>query len=125
MNKVTFSFRKTVVVGAGYIAVEMAGILHSLGSDVTQVIRFDKVLRNFDETISQALTEEIEHSGINLLKNSNISEVRKTSSGTLEIKTKQGSVVKDVECLLWAIGRNPATDTLGLDKVGQLRRLTF
>ena len=55
--------KKTVVVGAGYIAVEMAGILQSLGSKVTQIIRKDKVLRTFDETIVDAVTEEVEHLG--------------------------------------------------------------
>jgi glutathione reductase (NADPH) len=65
--------RKSVVVGAGYIAVEMAQILHSLGSDVTLIIRRDAVLRTFDQMISKAATEEIEASGVRILKQSNVS----------------------------------------------------
>jgi glutathione reductase (NADPH) len=61
------------VVGAGYIAVEMAQILHSLGSDVTLIIRRDAVLRTFDHMISKAATEEIEASGVRILKQSNVS----------------------------------------------------
>jgi glutathione reductase (NADPH) len=64
-----------VVVGAGYIAVEMAGILQSLGSQVTLMIRHDRVLRNFDDTISEALTEEIRHLGINLMTHTNVNYI--------------------------------------------------
>jgi hypothetical protein len=63
---------KTVVVGAGYIAVEMAGILRSLGSDVTLIIRKDKTLRSFDTMISEAVTEELEHIGVKIIRNSNV-----------------------------------------------------
>ena len=64
--------RKSVVVGAGYIAVEMAQILQSLGSEVTLVIRHDAVLRTFDEMLSKVATEEVEASGVKILRNSNV-----------------------------------------------------
>ena len=63
-----------MVVGAGYIAVEMAGILKSLGCEVTQIIRRDLVLRSFDADISRAVTEEVEHLGVKLLRNSNVGD---------------------------------------------------
>lgn len=65
-------FRRSVVVGAGYIAVEMAGILKSLGSEVTLVIRRERVLRSFDDMISESITDELQAMGIKLLKNSNV-----------------------------------------------------
>jgi len=68
--------RKSVVVGAGYIAVEMAQILQSLGSDVTLIIRRDEVLRSFDEMLSKAATEEVESSGVKILRNSNVKILR-------------------------------------------------
>ena len=80
--------KKSVVVGAGYIAVEMAGILKSLGSDVTQIIRKDKVLRSFDDLIVESVTHEIEHMGINLLKNTEVAHVEKMEDGSLTISTK-------------------------------------
>jgi glutathione reductase (NADPH) len=86
--------KKAVVVGAGYIAVEMAGILKSLGSDVTQIIRKDKVLRTFDPFIVDAVTAEIEEMGINLVKNSEVAHVEKTSDGLLKIATKTGTVIE-------------------------------
>ena len=112
-------FSKAVVVGAGYIAVEMAGILKSLGSNVTQIIRKDKVLRTFDGMIVDAVTEEVEHLGIELVKNAReVAHVEKTENGSLTICTKSGAVIDDVDCLLWAIGRTSSTAKLGLDKAG-------
>lgn len=72
MSKHNF-YRKSVIVGAGYIAVEMAQILHSLGSEVTLLIRGDAVLRNFDEMISKAVTEEIQANGVNILSHTQVS----------------------------------------------------
>ena len=69
------------MVGAGYIAVEMAGILKSLGSDVSLVIRYDSVLRSFDKMISTAVTKEVQDMGINLMKSSKIVNVEKKENG--------------------------------------------
>ena len=110
--------KKAVVVGAGYIAVEMAGILKSLGSDVSLVIRYDSVLRSFDKMISTAVTKEVQEMGINLMKSSNIVNVDKKENGNLDITTDKGNLVDDVDCLLWAIGRTPNTKDLGLDAAG-------
>ena len=104
--------KKTVVVGAGYIAVELAGILATLGSDVSLLIRYDEVLRNFDSMISQSLTEELGHTGVNVRKRTEVQQVIK-SGDTLRIETNNG-VMEDVDCLLWAIGRQPNTE-MGLD----------
>ena len=111
-------FRETVVVGAGYIAVEMAAILHHLGSKVTMLIRKDKVLRNFDHEISEKITAEIVESGIKILKGTQVAEVKKSGGGSgLTISTDQGGTL-DADCLLWAVGRNPSVGGLGLDKAG-------
>uniref|UniRef100_A0A8C0SVB5 Glutathione reductase n=1 Tax=Canis lupus familiaris TaxID=9615 RepID=A0A8C0SVB5_CANLF len=116
---------RSVIVGAGYIAVEIAGILSALGSKTSLMIRHDKVLRNFDSIISSNCTEELENSGIEVLKYSQVKEVKKTSSG-LElcmITSAPGrkptlTTIPDVDCLLWAIGRDPNSSGLNLDKVG-------
>lgn len=116
---------RSVIVGAGYIAVEIAGILSALGSKTTLMIRRDKVLRNFDSLISSNCTEELENAGIEVLKFSQIKEVKKTSSGLeLSVVTSEPgqsptmSTIPDVDCLLWAIGRDPNSRSLNLDKVG-------
>ena len=110
--------KKAVVVGAGYIAVEMAGILKSLGSDVMLMIRYDEVLRSFDKMISRAVTKEVQDMGINLLKSRNIVNVEKKSNETLAITTDKGDLLDEVDCLLWAIGRTPNTKDLGLETAG-------
>jgi len=113
--------KRTVVIGAGYIAVEMAGILNSLGSETNLLIRRHQVLRDFDVIISSNVTEKLSADGINVLKHSHVKEVKKKTNGLVDvIITVDGAddVISDVDCLLWAIGRKPATDNLGLDKIG-------
>lgn len=109
--------KKVVIAGAGYIAVELAGILNSLGSKVFLVIRGDKVLRTFDSTISTAITEEIEASGINIVKRETLTNVEKNEDQNLTITLSSTNIISNVNCLLWAIGRKPNSD-LDLDKVG-------
>jgi len=66
-------FRKVVVVGAGYIAVELAAILAELGSETYLLIRFDKVLRTFDETLSEALTNQLKQGPVKLMTHTKVS----------------------------------------------------
>ncbi|KAG9333326.1 hypothetical protein JZ751_012791 [Albula glossodonta] len=73
--------KRSVIVGAGYIAVEMAGILSTLGSKTSIIIRQGTVLRNFDSLISSNCTKELQSSGIELCKNSQVKSVRKTDKG--------------------------------------------
>jgi glutathione reductase (NADPH) len=115
--------KKVVVVGSGYIAVELAGILNGLGSEVSLVVRYHKCLRAFDDMISDALMEEMANAGITIVKFSTVTKVEKageTLTVSLGANTEQGvaSVIPDVNCLLWAIGRDANTVDLGLDKTG-------
>ncbi|XP_020863987.1 glutathione reductase, mitochondrial [Phascolarctos cinereus] len=117
--------RRSVIVGAGYIAVEIAGILSALGSRTSLMIRHNKVLRSFDSMISSNCTEELENAGIEVLKYSQIKEVKKASSGleltvvTAEPERKPTiSTISDVDCLLWAIGRTPNVRGLNLNQLG-------
>lgn len=116
---------RSVIVGAGYIAVEIAGILSALGSRTSLLIRHDKVLRSFDSLISSNCTEELENAGVEVLKFSQVKEVKKTSSGLdLQVVTAvpgrkpTTTTIPDVDCLLWAIGRDPNSKGLNLDKLG-------
>ncbi|CAL8262615.1 unnamed protein product [Lota lota] len=120
--------RRSVIVGAGYIAVEMAGILSALGSKTSLIIRQAGVLRNFDSLISANCTKEIENSGIELWKNTQVKSVRKTAGGlevtlaTKDPEKKSGeeeiSTIEEVDCLLWAIGREPNTSGLNTSQMG-------
>lgn len=67
-----FYFRKTVVVGAGYIALEIAGVLAALGSETHMLVRYDQVLRTFDQTLVEAATEAAEKGPIKLHKKTHV-----------------------------------------------------
>ncbi|KAK5609514.1 hypothetical protein CRENBAI_007229 [Crenichthys baileyi] len=119
--------KRSVIVGAGYIAVEMAGILATLGSKTSLVIRQTGVLRNFDAFISANCTKELQNNGIDLWKNSQVKSVSKTDKGLeVMIVTKDPekkndekiSTIEEVECLLWAIGRQPNTSGLNIGSMG-------
>ena len=111
---------KVALVGAGYIAVEMAGMFHHLGSETHLFIRHDKFLRTFDPIIQNKIISEYERQGIIIHKNSSHSKVEKAGKGLKlhysDSTTKDGTL--DLDCLLWAIGRNPEVEDLGLDKAG-------
>ncbi|RUO76810.1 glutathione-disulfide reductase [Pseudidiomarina taiwanensis] len=110
---------KAVVVGAGYIAVEIAGVLHALGSDAHLLVRKDRPLRYFDEDITNALLERMQQDKLNLHTNSSVAKVEKDpSSGLLTVHTVSGEVIDEVDCLIWAIGREPATDQINLAAAG-------
>uniref|UniRef100_A0A3B4FJ29 Glutathione reductase, mitochondrial n=1 Tax=Pundamilia nyererei TaxID=303518 RepID=A0A3B4FJ29_9CICH len=120
--------KRSLVVGAGYIAVEMAGILSTLGSKTSLIIRQTGVLRNFDAFISANCTKELQNSGIDLWKNSQVKSVSKTDKGLeVTVVTKDPekkndeekiSTIQGVDCLLWAIGRQPNTGGLNIGEMG-------
>lgn len=104
-----------VVVGGGYIAVELAGILNGLGVNVTLLHRGEKILKNFDSDISQFLQQEIEKKGIKLVLNENISAIEK-SAGCLTVQCMSGLAIHS-DCVLYATGRKPVIDRLGLENI--------
>lgn len=114
--------KKVAIVGAGYIAVEFAGMFNALGTETHLFIRHDTFLRNFDPMIQEAVTKEYERLGVKLHKRSQASKIEKDSNGKLTVtyKDDQGneSVVSDVDNLIWAIGRTPETKGIGLEEAG-------
>ena len=109
--------KRVAVVGAGYIGVELAGVLHALGSETHLIIRYDKVLRTFDPLIQDTITPWMEHTGVKLHKNSSIVKVEGHPGQTLTVHKADGSTI-EVDCLIWAIGRHSEIKYLGLDKAG-------
>lgn len=110
--------KKSIVVGAGYIAVELAGVLKTLGSDVTLVLRKDKALREFDDLLRDTLDSEMLRQGISILRNTGgVSKITE-SNGLKTVTCEDGQVVEDVDCILMATGRAPLTEPLGLKEAG-------
>lgn len=109
--------KRTAVIGAGYIAVEVAGVLNALGSDTHLFVRKDRPLRTFDKDIVDVLVDVMAKSGPTLHTHANAKEVVKNADDSLTISFDNGDTIT-VDCLIWAIGRAANTSGFGLEKTG-------
>lgn len=108
--------RRLVVVGGGYIAVEFAGIFNGLGSQVTQLYRGPLFLRGFDQDIREHAAQEIAKTGVDLRFDLNVSAIARGPNG-LELTLTDGSTL-EADAILYATGRKPHLEGLGLENVG-------
>jgi len=106
--------QKAVVVGGGYIAVEMAGILNGLGVDTTLVYRGELFLRGFDEEVRHFVKDEIAKKGLKLVFSDNIKSISKREDQSLQLHYESGNT-EITDLVLYATGRVPHTQDLGLD----------
>lgn len=109
--------KRTAVIGAGYIAIEVAGVLNALGSDTHLFVRKDRPLRTFDKDIVDVLVDEMAKSGPTLHTHANVTEVVKNADDSLTISFDNGETIT-VDCLIWTIGRAANTSGFGLEKTG-------
>lgn len=115
--------KKVVLVGAGYIAIELAGMFRALGSETHLMIRHDSFLRSFDPIIQDVLAKHYESGlGIVIHRRSRQTRIDKDpASGKLRVHYEDAAgpaVLDDVDVLLWAIGRAPDVADLDLPAVG-------
>lgn len=108
--------RRALVVGGGYIAVEFAGIFSGLGVDTTLSYRGDLLLRGFDIDIRTTVRDELAKKQINLQFNSHVSTIEKLGDGSLRASFSDGESA-DYDLIMYATGRAPAVDDLGLEHV--------
>ncbi|MCG9756164.1 glutathione-disulfide reductase [Shewanella insulae] len=106
--------KRVAVVGAGYIAVELAGVLHALGSETHLFVRKHAPLRSFDPMLSEALMESMATDGPSLHTHSIPESVTKNADGSLTLKLENDECY-EIDTLIWAIGRRPSTDKIGLE----------
>ena len=106
-----------IVVGGGYIAVEFAGIFNGIGTDTTLVYRGDQILRGFDQDIRNHLAAEVAKKGVDLQLNNNVAAIEITAENQKRVTFTDGTE-KVVDCVLFATGRNPATESLNLEACG-------
>jgi glutathione reductase (NADPH) len=111
--------RRVTIVGGGYIAVEFAGIFRAAGSEVTLVVRGPKILRGFDEDVRDHLTSELVRQGIEIRANSKVAHIDKIG-WILRAALEDGSSL-DTEQIMYATGRVPNADGLGLEEIGVVR----
>ena len=108
--------KRVVIVGGGYIAVEFAGIFRGLGSAVSLVIRADSPLRGFDEDIRAGLADEMTKRGIAIKAKSQVRSIEAATQG-VTVRLDTGETIA-ADQILYATGRKPRTQGLGLEAAG-------
>ena len=109
--------RRVAIVGSGYVSVELAGVLRALGAEVSVLVRRAGVLMSFDEMLRGALMREMAAEGIEIRTNTQVLEAVREKDG-IAVHCNGGGRITGLDCLLWAIGREPNVADLGLSAAG-------
>jgi glutathione reductase (NADPH) len=109
--------QRVAITGAGYIAVEFAGVLRALGSEVTLLFRKDSVLREFDEYLQAGLLHAMREDGIRLVSQATPVALTGSNEG-LQLATGDGRRHGPFDAVIWAVGREPSTSDLNLAAAG-------
>jgi glutathione reductase (NADPH) len=108
---------RVLIAGGGYIANEFAGIFNEFGSKVTILNRTDQLLRGYDESLRDRLLQISVMKGIDFRFNAEFRGIEQTADGCLKVAmTNHEDLV--VDCVMFATGRVPNTEGIGLDKAG-------
>jgi glutathione reductase (NADPH) len=110
--------KKALVVGAGYIGVEIAGVFNALGTETHLSLRHDNVLKSFDPSVQAHVMDELKSAGVKVHTQSVPARVYKDEHGLITFESENGVKLEGFDCLLWAIGRTPNTKSLGLEAAG-------
>ncbi|CCD07896.1 glutathione-disulfide reductase [Legionella pneumophila serogroup 1] len=108
---------KVAVIGSGYIGVELAGILNSLGSETHLLMRGTRPLSRFDHMIGDTLMEIMQKQGISIHQNHKAQAIHLHSDGRKSILCQSGSIIENIDVIISAVGRKPRTGNLNLDKI--------
>jgi glutathione reductase (NADPH) len=111
---------RVLIVGGGFVAVEFAGIFHGLGAEVTLAYRGEQILRGFDDDVRRHLHDELARKGIDLRLRTDVTGIDRDADGSFRaaLKTSGQAGQLDVDSVMFATGRVPATSGLGLEAVG-------
>ncbi len=109
--------RRVAVVGSGYIAVELAGMLAALGAEVTLVIRYDQVLRSFDAMLSTRLMASLCEDGIAVVDHAVLAAVE-ADGAQHQLRLEDARLLGPFDEVIWAIGRDANSTGLGLEAAG-------
>ena len=104
------------IVGGGYIAVEFAGIFNGLGANVTLIYRGEEILRGFDGDIRRHVQEEMIKKGVDVQTQNDVTSIQKDGKGF--VVTFKNGTRRETSCVMYATGRVPYVQELGLDTVG-------
>lgn len=110
--------KRVVIAGAGYIALEFAGIFNALGCHVTIAVRSETLLRGYDESMRDRLLQITMARGIEYKFHCPIKQVDKNDDGSLSVRFDNGDEPIAADVVLVATGREPKTQGLGLEAAG-------
>lgn len=108
---------RVALVGAGYIGVELAGVLRAFGSEVTVVAMEDRLLWTFDPLISATLTENMGAQGIQIRLGFEVAGLESDEQG-IGLLARDGERLSGFDQVIWAVGRAPNTRELDLAAAG-------
>jgi len=108
---------RVAVVGAGYVAAELAGVFCALGAKVVLIVRRAGVLMSFDEMLREAVMREMAADGIEIHANTHVQEAVRERDG-VALQCAEGRRISGLDCVLWAVGREPNVADLGLSAAG-------
>jgi len=109
--------RRVAIIGAGYIAVELAGLLRALGSQVSLILRREQILARFDAMLREGLSEEMLADGIDILSCIQLRKLARGEDGRLEL-VGEHQRLSGFDAVIWAVGRKPRTAELNLAAAG-------
>lgn len=110
--------KEVAVVGSGYIAVELAGVLNALGSNVSLLLRKQHLLGNFDAMLRETLMEEMVDAGVNIMPNVQVEALERGDDGKINLRCNNNITRTGLDAVIWAIGRKPLTENLNLQSTG-------
>ncbi|MGE3912562.1 MAG: mercury(II) reductase [Chloroflexota bacterium] len=111
--------RSLVIVGGGYIALEMGQMFQRFGTQVTMLVRGEKILKEYEPEVSIAVTEALCAEGINLITGVSVRRVFQEGEQTIVVTDKGGAQQRlRTDRLLIATGRVPNTDHIGIERAG-------
>jgi glutathione reductase (NADPH) len=106
------------IVGAGYIAVEFAGIFAALGTRTTLIMRGERPLRHFEPFLGETLLKIMREEGVTVETGTQPTHLNRLAEGTLEMATSDGRRLGAFDQVIWATGRSATTAHLGLEHIG-------
>jgi glutathione reductase (NADPH) len=109
---------RVAIVGGGYIAVELAGVLQALGSRVELFVRRRRLLSSFDEDLTAQLAEDYRQHGLQLHFDYPLQSVERADGGRVQLRDSHGAMSEPFDAVILATGRRPNSDGIGLEQVG-------
>jgi glutathione reductase (NADPH) len=108
---------RIAIAGAGYVSVELGGLLCALGADVTLLLRRDHFLHSFDDMLRDQLMAQMEADGVRVMRQVRIARLARDGE-RLAVELENGDRLTGFDSVLWAIGRRPNTDRIDIDRAG-------